>query len=29
VPAVANGLLLHAVMDSEEDRALAYLAPPA
>jgi hypothetical protein len=28
VPEVADGLRLHVVMDSEEDRALAYLAPP-
>ncbi len=28
VPAIADGLLLHVVMDSEEDRALGYLAPP-
>jgi hypothetical protein len=29
IPAIADGLLLHVVMDSEEDRALGYLAPPA
>jgi hypothetical protein len=28
VPAITEGLLLHVVMDSEEDRALGYLAPP-
>ncbi len=28
VPTVTNGLMLHVIMDSEEDRALAYLAPP-
>jgi hypothetical protein len=28
VPAITDGLLLHVVMDSEEDRALGYLAPP-
>jgi len=29
VPAVSDGLLLHVVMDSEDDAALAYLAPPS
>jgi hypothetical protein len=28
VPSVTDGLLLHVVMDSDEDAALAYLAPP-
>jgi hypothetical protein len=28
VPAIADGRLLHVVMDSEEDAALGYLAPP-
>jgi hypothetical protein len=28
VPQVASGMLLHVIMDGEEDRALAYLAPP-
>jgi hypothetical protein len=27
VPEVADGLLLHVIMDAEEDRALAYLGP--
>jgi hypothetical protein len=29
VPAVANGLLAHVIMDGENDRALGFLAPPA
>ncbi len=28
VPAVADGKLLHVIMDAEEDRALGYLGPP-
>jgi hypothetical protein len=28
VPSVAEGRLLHVIMDAEEDTALAYLAPP-
>ncbi len=28
VPAVADGRLLHIVMDGEDDRAMAYLGPP-
>ena len=29
VPRVASGRLLHVIMDGEEDRALAFLGPPA
>ena len=28
IPEVTNGLFLQVVMDAEEDKALAYLAPP-